>query len=129
MTDTDRDLIPLFERIDVAEAVLQRLDLDLRNASCTLEIGEFGVAEVSGATRRFAPGQIVFLGVLELGFEGQRFQLNNTIIATQAVRRPGGGAIDFFIELTGGTDPEAFFTRLRITARDLRFRGFEHGPK
>ena len=71
---------------------------------------------------RYEPALLTLEGVREIAFDG-RYQLNATIVDTEARALPDGVNVEFVFDLTGGHDADAYLIKLRIVGK-----GFALGP-
>ena len=117
MTD---ETLTRFHSIHIADALIQEIAIENGQARCRFELSRAAILDSPGADRyapkvRFSPATLEFTGVRAISFSEQ-YQLNATIVDFGAVVHSDGEHLEFWFELTGGTDPDAFMASIKIWA-------------
>ena len=118
--------------IALGDSLLQRLDLRTGKAECTM-VFDFGrLLKAEGASAFdpeavYEPACLSFVGVRSVSFDGAVYQLNSTVVGHGAEPGPVAGFVEFYFDLTGGSDAEFFMARMKIVARDFRFGPVQEG--
>lgn len=120
------DLVREFNRLYLGDSLLQQVVLDIGEAKCQLRFNAGKVLKAEGASifepeAKFEPALLRFRGVRSLYCEGGPYQLNSTVVDFGAAPSGDGDYIEFYFDLTGGTDPEAFMVKLKVLAKYFEF--------
>jgi hypothetical protein len=124
---TIANTVSRFNSLYIGDSLLERLELNTQGAECHFRFTMAKVLAAEGASifeplAKYEPGWLRLSGVRSISFD-QGYQLNSTVVDFGAVDHGDGEYIEFYFDLTGGTDPDAFLVRLTILAKD-----FELGP-
>lgn len=122
------EIVREFNRLYLGDSLLQQVVLDISEATCWLRFNAGKVLRVEGASifepeAKFEPALLRFQGVRSLCCEGGPYQLNSSVVDFGAASSGNGDYIEFYFDLTGGTDPEAFMVKVKVLAKE-----FEFGP-
>lgn len=106
--------------VHLDDSLLQLIELKTGDAECSLKFGVARILKVPGGSPydprlMFKPGRLSFRGVRSITFGGE-YQLNSTVVGCRAEPAGDGEHVIFSLDLTGGTDAEAFFVTLTISA-------------
>ncbi|WP_257450598.1 hypothetical protein [Archangium lipolyticum] len=121
-------IISRFNTLYLGDSLLQQVELKIGEAECLLKFNAGKVLRAEGASifdaeARFAPALLRLQGVRSITCEGGRYQLNSTVVDFGAVASADREYIEFYLDLTGGTDPDAFMVKVKFEAK-----AFEFGP-
>ena len=112
--------------IALGDSLLQVVELKTGLAECRLVFDFASLLKADGASvfdpeTVYQPACLAFFGVRSVSFEGMVYQLNSTVVGHGAAPASVNGFVEFYFDLTGGTDPDAFMARMKIVARDFSF--------
>lgn len=115
-----------FNRLYLGDSLLQQIVLDIGEAKCQLKFNAGKVLESEGASifepeARFEPALLRFQGVHSLCCEGGPYQLNSTVVDFGAAPRGDSDYTEFYFDLTGGADPDAFLIKMKVLAKYFEF--------
>jgi hypothetical protein len=119
-----------FNRLYLGDSLLQQVVLDIGEAKCQLKFNAGKVLKAEGASifepeAKFEPAFLRFRGVRSLCCEGGPYQLNSTVVDFGAAPSEDSDCIEFYFDLTGGTDPEAFMVKVKVLAKYFEFAPVE----
>ncbi|MEM6290966.1 MAG: hypothetical protein AAGA54_06855 [Myxococcota bacterium] len=102
------------------DALIGRIDLRTGDAQCRIQTDFAGILrppdfESASPEATFEPAEIVFRGVHAVDF-GTNYQLTSTVVGCKATPAADRVHVDFAFDVTGGTDPDAFYTTFTVTA-------------
>jgi hypothetical protein len=122
------EIVTRFNRLYLGDSLLQQVELKIGEAECRLTFNAGKVLKAEGGSifepeAKFAPAVLRLQGVRSISCEGGRYQLNSTVLDFGATPSEDRVHIDFYFDLTGGTDPDAFMVKVKFEAR-----GFDFGP-
>jgi len=122
------EIVREFNRLYLGDSLLQQVVLDIMEATCRLKFNAGKVLKAERASifepeAKFEPASLRFQGVRSLSCAGGPYQLNSTVVDFGAAPSGDRDYIEFYFDLTGGTDPEAFMVQVKILAKY-----FEFGP-
>ncbi len=111
------------------DSLLEVLELRTGDAECSLRFEFASILKAPGGSPyeprvKFEPALVSFRGVRSLTFGGE-YQLNSTVVGCRAEPVGDGEHINFYFELTGGTDPDAFLVSVTITATSFHVMACE----
>lgn len=123
-----KDVQSRFNRcVGLGDSLLRSINLQTGAASCRFTF-EYAVllkddenASYFDPVAVYKPACLEFSDVHSLSFGAAEYQLNSTVVAQGARDSRVSGLIEFYFDLTGGADPDAFMARLSIVARDFSF--------
>jgi hypothetical protein len=113
-------------RVGLDDSLLQLVELRTGGAECRLTF-DFGrllnvdASNIFDSEAVHRPACLTLFGVRSVSCEGASYQLNSTVVGYGARAVGAEGFFEFYFDLTGGTDPDAFMVKLVITARDFGF--------
>ncbi len=115
-----------FNRLYLGDSLLQQVELKIVDAECRLRFNAGMVLKAKEASifepeAKYAPAVLRLEGVRSITFEGGRYQLNSTVVDFGAVPGTDCDHIEFYFDLTGGVDPDAFLVRLKFEAKAFAF--------
>jgi len=124
---TTAEIARRFNLIYIGDSLLELLELRTGEAECHLRFNMAKVLEAEGANifeprAKYEPAWLRFLGVRSISFD-RSYQLNSTVVDFGAIDHGDGAHLEFYFDLTGGVDPDAFLVKVRILAKD-----FDLGP-
>lgn len=110
--------VEAFDTVYLHDSMLTSFEVLTAEARCHLRLHAGALLRAKGADIynprvRYAPALLTIEGVREIAFDG-RYQLNATIVDSEATALPDGKHVEFVLDLTGGHDADAYYTRLRI---------------
>jgi hypothetical protein len=119
------ELVRRFNTLYFGDSLLQVLELRTGEAECALTFNGGSALKHEGASIfdpevRFVPAVLRFKAVRSIACEGAGYQLNSTVVDFGASEASAPDYIEFFFDLTGGTDAEAFIVKLKIMAKDFQ---------
>ncbi|WP_224241737.1 hypothetical protein [Hyalangium gracile] len=122
-------IVTNFNALYLGDSLLQQVELKIGDAECRLKFNSGKVLEAEGASifepkEMFAPAVLRLQGIRSITCEGGRYQLNSTVVDFGAVISKEHEYIDFYFELSGGTNPDAFLVKLKFEAMS-----FDFGPE
>ena len=106
--------------------MLQQFVMETAEAQCRLRFNSGKVLKSEGTSifdpeTKFEPALLHLHAVKSICWEPTSYQLNSTVVDFGAVPSTDNGYIEFYFDLTGGTDPESFLVRVKVLARDFAF--------
>jgi hypothetical protein len=113
-----------FGTVYLHDSMLTSFEVLTAEARCHLRLHAAALLRAKGEGTfnplvRYSPAILTIEGVREVCFEG-RYQLNATVVDTDARPLPDGEHVEFVVEVTGGHDAEAYYVKIRIVGRRLR---------
>lgn len=111
--------------LSLADSLLGVLELRTGEAECRLKFDFARVLRAEGASifdpeAVYKPASLRLFGVRSIVFSGT-YQLNSTVVDFGAEPSDEDDFIEFYFDLTGGSDPDAFLVRLKILAKEFEF--------
>ena len=108
------------------DSLLQVVELKTGLAECRLVFDFARLLKAEGSSvfdpeAVYRPACLALFGVRSISFDGMLYQLNSTVVGHGAAPASVKGFVEFYFDLTGGTDPDAFMARMKIVARDFTF--------
>lgn len=120
------DIITRFNTVvSLGDSLLQVMEVKTGMAECRLKF-DFGrilsidKPSIFDPKAKFAPASLLLRGVKSIIFDGE-YQLNSTVIDYGATPSESGEHVEFYLELSGGTDPDAFLVKVTFRAMDFDF--------
>ena len=115
-----------FNRLYMGDSLLEAVELRIAEATChfTFNAGSrlsSEAASIFEPEARYAPAILAFEEVHSISCEGSSYQLNSTVVDFGATIKGERDQIEFYIDLTGGRDSDAFLVKLRIVAKSFVF--------
>lgn len=119
-----------FNNLYFGDSLLEEVVLSTATATCRFRFNTAKVLKGKGASifdpeASFAPALLRLEGVKSILCEGGTYQLNSTVVDFGAVLIDGGDHVEFYFDLTGGTEPESFMVRIKVLAREFLFGGVD----
>lgn len=124
-------VIARFHQLFLGDSWLQIAKLRIGEATCDLTFSCGLVLEAEGASIfdpkiRFAPALLRFSGVRSICCEGAKsYQLNSCVVDFGARLSRVSDHVDFYFDLAGGVDADAYIVTVTIAAKDFEFRQVE----
>lgn len=121
------EIVSRFNRLYLGDSLLQRVEVKIGEAECRLTFNSGNVLKAEGASifdpeAKFAPAMLRLRGLRSISGEGAtRYQLNSTVVDFGAATGRNPDYIEFYLVLTGGTDPDAFMAKVTFEAKDFDF--------
>ncbi len=120
------ETVSLFNRLYLGDSLLQKVELVTGEAEARLIFNAGKRLKTQGGSifepeAAFAPAVLLLQGVRSISCEGSSYQLNSTVVGFGAGPCDDDPYIDFWFELTGGTDPEAFMVKMKVVAKGFTF--------
>lgn len=120
------EVIERFNRLSLADSMLEVIEIRTGKAECRMKFESGGVLRSEGASifdpkafeAVYEPALLRFLDVRSMVCGGA-YQLNSTVVDYGAEPSVNREYIEFYFDLTGGSDPEAFLVRLKFLAKDF----------
>lgn len=108
------------------DSLLQVVELQTGKGECKLVFDFARLLRVEGGSifdpeAVYRPACVVLFGVRSVSFEGAAYELNSTVVGHGAAPASVNGFVEFYFDLTGGTDRDAFLVRMKIVAQDFSF--------
>jgi hypothetical protein len=128
-----QDIVNRFNSlVALDDSLLQTVRLQTGKAECGLEFDFARLLAGEGANifspeAVYRPALLTFHGIRSIYCEGATYQLNSTVVGFGAELSTIDGYCEFYFELTGGTDPDAFMAKVKIIAKDYSFGPSEDG--
>lgn len=118
-------LASTFNELYLGDSLLEAIELKTAQAECRLRFNAGKILKGNGASifdpkARFEPALLCLHGVRSIACGGV-YQLNSTVVDFGAAATADGQYVDFYFDLTGGTDPDAYLVRINIVARSFDF--------
>ena len=113
-----------FNKLYLGDSLLQQVVLDIAEARCLLKFNAGKVLKAEGASifepqEKHEPALLRFDGVRSISCDG-RYQLNSTVVDFGSAPA-GDDHVEFYFDLTGGADRDAFLVRVKVLATSFEF--------
>ena len=123
---TPNAVVERFKKLSLGDSMIQVIELRTGEARCHIQLDTGSVlssehASIFESEAEFAPALLALEGVRSTSWEGGVYQLNSTVVDFGAAISDIEGYVDFYFDLTGGTDPDSFLVKLRIVAKSFAF--------
>jgi hypothetical protein len=110
--------------VSLGDALLQVVELRTGEAECRVKFDFARKLKAEGASifdpeENFEPASLCLRGVQSIVCDGT-YQLNSTVVDFGAAPSGDREFIEFYFELSGGTDPDAFLVKVKILATDFQ---------